>query len=49
MYGTTLFGEIETWYFQLIIPIGFILMGFRFFVLAIQYTVFAVQREAKNS
>jgi TRAP-type C4-dicarboxylate transport system permease small subunit len=49
MYGTTLFGEIETWYFQLIIPIGFILMGFRFFVWAIQYTVFAVQREAKNS
>jgi TRAP-type C4-dicarboxylate transport system permease small subunit len=49
MYGTTLFGDVPAWYFQLIIPIGFILMGFRFLVLAIQYTVFAVKRETKDS
>ena len=30
--GTILFNNIEAWYFQIIIPIGFVLMGFRFFI-----------------
>jgi len=39
MVGTTLFSDVQAWYFQLIIPVGFILMAFRFFVLGIQYTI----------
>lgn len=30
--ATTLFNDIHAWYFQLILPIGFILMAFRFLV-----------------
>jgi C4-dicarboxylate transporter DctQ subunit len=37
--GTTLFENIPAWYFQLIIPIGFALMAFRFFVLGIEYVI----------
>lgn len=28
--GTVLFGEIQAWYFQIIIPVGFLLMSLRF-------------------
>ena len=30
--GTTLFNDIQAWYFQLILPIGFVLMAFRFLI-----------------
>jgi C4-dicarboxylate transporter DctQ subunit len=30
--GTILFNNVSAWYFQLIIPIGFFLMAFRFFI-----------------
>jgi C4-dicarboxylate transporter DctQ subunit len=32
MMGTTLFADVQAWYFQIIIPIGFFLMAFRFFI-----------------
>jgi C4-dicarboxylate transporter DctQ subunit len=30
--GTLLFNNVSAWYFQLIIPVGFFLMAFRFFI-----------------
>jgi TRAP-type C4-dicarboxylate transport system permease small subunit len=35
LYETKIFAEIPAWYFQTIIPVGFILIAFRFFVLAL--------------
>jgi TRAP-type C4-dicarboxylate transport system permease small subunit len=35
MMGTILFEDVRTWYFQIIIPIGFFLMSFRFLFLAL--------------
>ncbi|HID39358.1 MAG TPA: TRAP transporter small permease, partial [Calditrichaeota bacterium] len=35
-FGTMLFGNVPAWYFQLIIPIGFGLMSFRFFIHVLQ-------------
>ena len=32
MMGTIVFGDIPAWYFQIIIPIGFLLMSFRFLI-----------------
>ena len=32
-YGTTLFNDIPSWYFQVIIPVGFLLMTFRVLVI----------------
>jgi C4-dicarboxylate transporter DctQ subunit len=46
MAGTTLFSDVQAWYFQLIIPVGFILMAFRFFVLGIQYVIKFFRGEA---
>ncbi len=36
MIGTILFEDIPTWYFQIIIPIGFFLMSFRFLFLTLE-------------
>lgn len=33
--GTTIFNDIPVWYFQVIIPFGFMVMSFRFLVLAL--------------
>jgi TRAP-type C4-dicarboxylate transport system permease small subunit len=30
--ATTLFNEIPAWYFQMILPVGFLLMAFRFLI-----------------
>lgn len=38
-FGTTLFADIPVWYFQIIIPIGFLLMGMRFLLLALESIV----------
>ncbi len=35
-FGSTLFKDIPTWYFQLIIPLGFFLMSMRFLFLAVE-------------
>jgi C4-dicarboxylate transporter DctQ subunit len=35
--GMILFNNIQTWYFQVIIPIGFLLMAFRFLLLSLNY------------
>jgi TRAP-type C4-dicarboxylate transport system permease small subunit len=45
LYGTTLFGDVPAWYFQLIIPIGFALIAFRFLVHSIQYLIRTIQAE----
>jgi TRAP-type C4-dicarboxylate transport system permease small subunit len=39
MMGTEIFTTIPAWYFQTIIPIGFILMSFRFLTLALENIV----------
>ena len=38
-FGSTLFGSVQAWYFQVIIPIGFMLILFRFSIQAIEKTV----------
>ena len=35
MMGTEIFSNVPAWYFQIIIPIGFLLMAFRFLVLTL--------------
>ncbi|GAB4174980.1 MAG: hypothetical protein Kow00108_10050 [Calditrichia bacterium] len=45
-FGTTLFGNIKAWYFQIIIPIGFMMIGLRFF-LNLLYYVFNNSDEKK--
>ena len=35
MSGTTIFGDVPAWYFQIIIPVGFFLMALRFLIYAI--------------
>ncbi len=39
MNGTEIFADIPVWYFQIIIPIGFSLMSFRFLILALDNIV----------
>ena len=39
MMGSVIFNDIPTWYFQIIIPIGFLLMSFRFLLLAVENTI----------
>ncbi len=34
-YQTVLFGTVESWYFQIIIPIGFAIITFRFLILTL--------------
>ncbi|MFC2088734.1 TRAP transporter small permease [Calditrichota bacterium] len=38
-YNTILFNDIPAWYFQIIIPAGFLLMTFRFFIFFIEHIV----------
>jgi C4-dicarboxylate transporter, DctQ subunit len=37
--NSTLFNDIPTWYFQVIIPVGFLLMTIRFLIFFIEYVV----------
>jgi C4-dicarboxylate transporter DctQ subunit len=39
MMNTILFEDIPTWYFQIIIPIGFFLMSFRFLFLTLENVI----------
>ncbi len=39
MAGTLIFNEIPVWYFQIIIPIGFLLMSFRFFISVLEHSI----------
>ena len=50
MMGTEIFTDIPAWYFQIIIPIGFILMSFRFLTLALENIVnlFKTQKGGKS-
>ncbi|MBD3226430.1 MAG: TRAP transporter small permease subunit [Caldithrix sp.] len=45
-FGATLFLDIPTWYFQIIIPIGFGIMGLRFAIISIQKIVLTVKGES---
>ena len=44
MMGTILFADIQTWYIQIIIPIGFFLMSFRFLFLTLENVVSLVKK-----
>ncbi len=35
-FGDTLFGNLPVWYFQIIIPVGFLLMSIRFVIITIE-------------
>ena len=39
LMGTEIFADVPAWYFQIIIPIGFFLMSFRFLILALDNIV----------
>ena len=45
LMGTVLFNNIEAWYFQIIIPVGFLLMGFRFFIHMLNNVVYIFQKK----
>ncbi len=44
-FGTILFNDIPAWYFEIIIPAGFALMGIRFFLLALELSIKWVRPE----
>ncbi|MGD9488403.1 MAG: TRAP transporter small permease [Calditrichaceae bacterium] len=44
-FGTILFNDIPAWYFEIIIPVGFALMGIRFFCLSLELTIKWVRPE----
>jgi C4-dicarboxylate transporter DctQ subunit len=50
LYATKIFAEIPAWYFQIIIPVGFVLMAFRFLVIALEKTIslFAVKQDGTS-
>jgi C4-dicarboxylate transporter DctQ subunit len=39
MIGSVIFADIPAWYFQIIIPVGFLLMSFRFMILTLEHGV----------
>jgi len=45
-FDTKIFGDIPVWYFQIIIPVGFCLMAFRFFILVLQNVQKLISDEA---
>jgi TRAP-type C4-dicarboxylate transport system permease small subunit len=42
--GTIVFSEIPAWYFQIIIPIGFLMMAIRFFILGLTYFLHLIKK-----
>jgi TRAP-type C4-dicarboxylate transport system permease small subunit len=50
LYQTKIFAEIPAWYFQTIIPVGFLLMAFRFFLIALDKSIglFSLQQGDKT-
>ncbi len=49
MAGTTIFNDIPVWYFQIIIPIGFGLITFRFLLLAIKNSQSILQKRKQDA
>jgi TRAP-type C4-dicarboxylate transport system permease small subunit len=47
--GTKLFNEVPAWWFQLIIPVGFTLIGIRFIFKIIEHTFYYNQNDQANS
>lgn len=43
--GTIVFNDIPAWYFQIIIPIGFLLMMVRFLILSLTYFISLVKKK----
>jgi len=37
LYSTKIFADVPAWYFQIIIPIGFLMMAFRFVIISLQH------------
>jgi C4-dicarboxylate transporter DctQ subunit len=49
MMGTTIFAEVPAWYFQIIIPVGFLLMAFHFLIHAVtNVTDLAVKKKGED-
>jgi len=42
--GTIIFNNIPAWYFQIIIPVGFLMMTFRFLILSLKYFIYLVKK-----
>ena len=42
--GTIIFNNIPAWYFQIIIPLGFLMMTFRFLILSLKYFIYLVKK-----
>lgn len=49
MMGTIVFADIPAWYFQIIIPIGFFLMAFRFFVHSLENIIGVFKKEKEKT
>lgn len=47
--GSTLFKDIPSWYFQIIIPVGFALIGFRFFLKILEELTGANQTPSQDN
>ena len=47
-YKTTVFKEVPAWYFQIIIPVGFLLMSFRFLIIALENIVHILVKKSDN-
>jgi C4-dicarboxylate transporter DctQ subunit len=45
MMGTTIFSDVPVWYFQIIIPIGFLLIAFRFLIHAFENLVSLTEKK----
>ena len=43
--GTTLFEDIPSWYFQIILPLGFAMMGFRYFLKIVEQISVLTKKE----
>ena len=43
--GTIIFNNIPAWYFQIIIPAGFLMMTFRFLILSVKYFINLIEKD----
>jgi TRAP-type C4-dicarboxylate transport system permease small subunit len=43
--GSVIFNDVPAWYFQIIIPVGFLLMSLRFLILSVENTVSILTRK----
>ena len=48
MMGTEIFSDVPAWYFQIIIPIGFFFMSFRFLIQALEHAAALLSRKEEK-